>query len=88
MVGVGGAELEVEAALHVGEGGVGDGERGQDVVHRRVVPRPPPARIRHRHLYVCLLYLLGFLLPALRAPLDFESEGKGRRRLQWSVPST
>lgn len=48
MVRVGGAELKVEAALHVGEGGAGFGERRQDVAHRRMVHRPPPARIR-RH---------------------------------------
>ena len=48
MVRVGFAELKVEAALHVGEGAAGVGERRQDVVHRRMVLRPPPARIR-RH---------------------------------------
>ena len=79
MVGVGGAELEVEAALHVGEGGAGVGERGQDVVHRRVVPRPPPARICH--LCVFLLYLLGFQLPALRAPLLISNRNGGLSRI-------
>jgi len=48
MVRVGFAELKVEAALHVGEGASGFGERRQDVAHRRMVLRPPPARIR-RH---------------------------------------
>lgn len=48
MVRVGGAELEVEAVLHVGEGVSGFDERRQDFAHRRMVLRPPPARIR-RH---------------------------------------
>jgi hypothetical protein len=78
MVGVGGAELEVEAALHVGEGGAGIGERGQDVVHRRVVPRPPPARIRHLNV---------FFLPAARRLILNRNGGQRERRLQWSVPA-
>lgn len=48
VVRVGGAEVKVEAVLHVGEGVAGAGERRHDVVHRRMVLRPPPARIR-RH---------------------------------------
>jgi hypothetical protein len=48
VVGVGGAELEVEAALDVGEGVAGADERQEDVVHRRVVP---PARIRGHDLF-------------------------------------
>jgi hypothetical protein len=47
VVGVGGAELEVEAALDVGEGVAGADEGQEHVVHRRVVP---PARIRGHDL--------------------------------------
>lgn len=47
MVGVRGAELELEPALHVDEDRAGVGESGKHVAHRRMVPRRPPARIRH-----------------------------------------
>lgn len=76
MVRVGFAELKVEAALHVGEGASGFGERRQDVAHRRMVLRPPPARIR-RHPDVAFVagdqdaIFAGRLVPA-RAALIFE----------------
>jgi hypothetical protein len=69
MVWVGVVKLEVEASLHIFEGGTGVGESGQDVVDRRVVvPRPPPARIRRRHPRFG---------PVRRATPNFESEARG-----------
>lgn len=73
VVGVGGAELEVEAALDVGEGVAGADERREHVVHRRVVPRPTAARIRS-HLSVFFGGREGsvFLLSVrLRPPVGF-----------------
>lgn len=72
MVRVGGAELKVESALHVGEGASGVGERQQDVVHRRMVLRPPPARIR-RHPDVALVAVLAEDQDAMFAPIFYLS---------------
>ena len=86
-VGVGDAELAVEAALDVGEGVAGADERQEHVVHRRVVA--PPARIRGRHD----LFGKGGISSSssgrrLLAPCGFElgMEGKGtsgKRKAPW-----